>query len=711
MGPNEKARDIQGSSKRLKNAADNENLPAKGRPARVVLKPDTAKMSSRITLRTPRAKPGSSNSVREPSTRRELLSTPAKASSASLRGTPSSRTRDKAQCKASPASVSRTANKPVLRAITDSKSGSFSQRSSKLQTPMSNRDGKLIVTKPSITKYLDLTPSSGDESDKENAPPLKLSVARTSTNQILGAGLKNPHYQYSNETLLRILENMKISSTRNSDSYPDFPGDELENSGQTGDSPFYADGESSDEGLESKMKDLLSRREPNRRMRRPEVKSVKWDPAILDCGPLTSITNKLKVDTDRTPDFPSQQRVKRSTKDWENNFDDLAEMASELKRGDRRILQKLLEALKHVESSDDSTVIINRQKDRKQSTKDEAAVAPGTAKATKEGTSSSKLNPAAPVYRNSTDIKARMSPRKENLPHGGGQWPLNVRRKRPHSASDETLESQDIAKASKYIPPALRARNILPTSSTKQEPIWINTSRPLQFFTDKSDDGQGPCTQLPGLLNDWLLNSSVDPDITLQSAIEAQDRQMALDDQKIGLQVQPLVSTWLPSMPFEQLQDPTLPQSWWPHLDCQPFVHNLRPLPDWCAMPIAPVSIIPLPFSQLKTFPPQLSKNVKPPVRIPRETESGRTAATLEPAWATQVLDRFTEKYPLTGKVIPPAAPSPLSKPSRLGKNASEIQQKLEELLLYQKEKKVFEQRYITQDMPVASVTTFESSK
>ncbi|PBP20097.1 hypothetical protein BUE80_DR008755 [Diplocarpon rosae] len=614
MGPNEKARDIQGGSKRSKNAADNENLPAKGRPARVVLKSDTAKMSSRITLRTLRAKPGSSNSVRELSTRRELLSTPAKAPSASLRGTPSSRTRDQAQNKASPASVSKTANKPVLRAITDSKGGSFSQRSPKVQTPTSNREDKLIVSKPSITKYLDSTPSSDDESDKENAPPLKPSAARTSTNQISGARLTNPHYQYSNETLLRILENMKISSTRSSDSDPDLPGDELENSGQAGDSLFYADGESSDEDLESKMRDLLTRRETNRRMRRPEVKSVKWDPAILDCGPLTSITNKLMVDTNKTANLPSQQRVKRSTKGWEINFEGLAEMASELKKGDRRRLQKLLEALKHVESSDDSTVIIKRRKDRKQSSKDEAAIAPGTAKATKEGTSSSKLNPAAPVYRNFTDIKARMSPQKENLPQGG-QWPLNVRRKRPHSASDETLESQDIAKASKYIPPALRARNILPTLSTKQEPIWINTSRPLQFFTEKSDDGQGLGAQLPSLCNDWLLNSSVDADITLQSAIEAQDRQMALDDQKLGLQVQPLVSTWLP------------------------------------------------------------------------------------------------EKYPLTGKVIPPAAPSPLSKPSRSGKNASEIQQKLEELLLYQKEKKVFEQRYIAQDMPAASVKTFESSK
>ncbi|CAL3972789.1 unnamed protein product [Diplocarpon coronariae] len=706
MGPNEKARDIQGGSKRLKNAADMENLPAKGRPARVVLKSDTAKLPSRITLRTPRAKTSSSNSAGDSLPRREPLSTPARAPLASPRGTYSSRISDKVQSKASPATISRTANKPVVRAAVSSKK-SYSQRSPKL--PASIRDRKPFDSKPSGSKYLDLASSSDNESDKENAPPLEVQEARTSTNQAPGAALTNTHYQYSTETLLKIFEKMKISSQGNSESYPDLSGDELETSTRTGDSPFYADGESSDEDLESKVRDLLTRRKTNRHMRRPEVKSVKWDPAILDCGPLTSITNKLKAGTNKSPKLPKQQRVNTSTEDVEKNLEDLAQMVSELKRGDRQRLQKLLEALKHFESSDDSTVIIRRRKDRKHASKDKAADLPEIARETKEVTTSSKLNPAAPVYRNFAEIKARMSPQKENLPRGG-QWPLNVRRKRPHSASDETLDSQDLAKANKYIPPALRAHNVIPTSPKKPEPMWINTSRPFQFDTGKVDDGQGPGTQLPGLLNNWLLNSSVNPDITLQSAIEAQDRHMASNDQQINLQVQSLTSTWLPGMPFEPLQDSILPQSWWPHLDRQHFVHNLRPFPEWCAMPMAPVSIIPLPQPQLKTFPPQLPKNVKLPMRIPRETESGRTAATLEPAWATQVLDKFTEKYPLTGKVIPPTAPSPLSKPPRRGKDASEIQQKLEELLLYQKEKKVFDQRYITQDIPVASDTAFESS-
>ncbi len=60
----------------------------------------------------------------------------------------------------------------------------------------------------------------------------------------------------------------------------------------------------------------------------------------------------------------------------------------------------------------------------------------------------------------------------------------------------------------------------------------------------------------------------------------------------------------------------------------------------------------------------------------------------------------------MTGKVQPPEA---VPKPSKGKKNATEIQQKLEQLLYYQKEKKAFE-HFTTQTVSAASESSSDIS-
>ncbi|KAI9644214.1 hypothetical protein NHQ30_007569 [Ciborinia camelliae] len=72
------------------------------------------------------------------------------------------------------------------------------------------------------------------------------------------------------------------------------------------------------------------------------------------------------------------------------------------------------------------------------------------------------------------------------------------------------------------------------------------------------------------------------------------------------------------------------------------------------------------------------------PPRIPSENEKGRIAKAMDHRLAEPLLARFYEKYPLTGTIcINPPSPPPAPV-----KNAAEIQEELERLLLQEKEKK-----------------------
>lgn len=89
----------------------------------------------------------------------------------------------------------------------------------------------------------------------------------------------------------------------------------------------------------------------------------------------------------------------------------------------------------------------------------------------------------------------------------------------------------------------------------------------------------------------------------------------------------------------------------------------------------------PVQASQLQS-PLTLCPEPADPLLIPKETGEGRIAKVLEKTLAERLLAKFMEKYPLTGKAK--AAPAAMADP----KHATVIQQRLEYLLLEEKERK-----------------------
>jgi len=97
----------------------------------------------------------------------------------------------------------------------------------------------------------------------------------------------------------------------------------------------------------------------------------------------------------------------------------------------------------------------------------------------------------------------------------------------------------------------------------------------------------------------------------------------------------------------------------------------------------------PATFSRPNASNPQPQANPQCPIvwpAIPIENEHGRVAQTIEPAWAEAILEKFISKYPMTGKVKS-ASPA-----TAQGRHAAAIQQRLEYLLMQEKEKKALEE-------------------
>lgn len=118
--------------------------------------------------------------------------------------------------------------------------------------------------------------------------------------------------------------------------------------------------EKSEEDLESRIRSILT--EPNRAQRRADiksqgsVKSVKWDPSIISLGPVASAeTTTTKV---------KQPGARSNRQSLDDSIKEFTDTVKDLKKGDRRILAELLEALRNVESDDDSTSDLTDKKER-----------------------------------------------------------------------------------------------------------------------------------------------------------------------------------------------------------------------------------------------------------------------------------------------------------------------------------------------------------
>ncbi|KAF7953055.1 hypothetical protein EAE96_006275 [Botrytis aclada] len=98
---------------------------------------------------------------------------------------------------------------------------------------------------------------------------------------------------------------------------------------------------------------------------------------------------------------------------------------------------------------------------------------------------------------------------------------------------------------------------------------------------------------------------------------------------------------------------------------------------------LIPPPVLPIPFKAHVGRKVPVKTTLDPP---PNEDDEGRVAKAMDPRLAGPLLNRFYNKYPLTGTVCP----NPPSPPPAAVKNAAEIQEELERLLLQEKEKKAF---------------------
>ncbi|KAG4437026.1 hypothetical protein IFR05_007487 [Cadophora sp. M221] len=655
-----------------------EKTTPKGQPARVVLKSSSSasKTTPRITLRsTPKTTPKGSASMREtPPSRKEAFSA-TRHTYSSLRSTPASHTKDPSPTARSKATV----RESPLRSTRERQTGYPQQGHAK--TPPSARPTYERVSKrESVSANRKFSNSSEADPDLDLAPHPKTASLHADT------------FTASN-------------------SHGEFSDDEIENIPQVGDSPFYADGELSGDDLKSKMRSFLRRRDRSRISRRSDIKSVSWDPAIISCGPLPSITNKPKQSDGYSDRLQQQKQRDEPTSELENSLNNLNQIAMDLKKADRRILQQLLEALKNVDSSDDTTIIrpknarvpLGEQKVKVKANHPTTSTTSTTSTPQQSNNTPvvvKGLNPEAPVYRNFAGVKARFSPHKENkenIPQGG-KWPLNVQRKRPHS-SENSIDTRnslyDPAKPNKYIPPALRTRKASSSFSKQEvEPIWIKTFQPFSTAHNQADDVQHGNFQNAIESQESLIDTALDPMHALQPLLLAQPPRVSLDSQPI------LPPSWMAGFQAAQQQFskslfPMGIYGPYPEFGFSPNIaSNPAISPDWYPVPIIPLPTIPVQHEQSPSHPQQPSKKSKDQTKrlpvnvIPSETEAGRIAMALEPAWATHVLDKFIEKYPMTGKA------KPLPKLTKEKKVATKIQQRLEVLLLYQKEKRAMEEQF-----------------
>ncbi|XMA07621.1 hypothetical protein WAI453_000412 [Rhynchosporium graminicola] len=656
------------------NENQREKTLPKFQPARVVLKSSSSasKTTTRITLRTTsKSPPKSPWTMRDTPPSKKETSSASRHTISSHRSTPSSHTK---------------AASPALRAKPTIREGTI--RSHRL-TKTGTRQQESVKTRPSAeTKY-----------ERPSRRGLMIATRKVSAFSKADSDIEsvlNPEFVSLHDNDFKNPNNTVVSSDNkfNIDT-------------RIGDSPFYADEELSGDDLESRMRSFLRRRERNRVSRRSEIKAVKWDPAIVACGPLFSVTNNSNAREGPDTGLPQANQYDEPTKDVKTSLDYLNQIAADLRKADRRILQQLLEALKNVDSSDDTTVIRPKKK-RTPLGEKQIKLMENYSSSTKTSnsqqnnkiilTTKKRLNPEAPVYQNFGVLNNRFfqpEENKENI-HQGGKWPLNVQRKRPHSKEDESDIVQspfDPCKPKKYIPPALRTRKTSPTPLRPEvEPIWVKTVPLPSDIPNHTNDLQQAAFEHLAETNESLIDAPLDPLYALQPPLLAQAPQIPLDNQPI------LPPSWMTG--FQSPYQPLISQQDCPSGSYEGYAgFGFQPssvtYPDWYLPHRTPVITMPLQHTQQNHRDKHAHRSDKgsksrikrlPPNVTPSETEPGRTAVALEPAWAIQVLDKFTAKYPWTGKV------KPLPKLTKEKKFATKIQHKLEVLLLQQKEKKAMEE-------------------
>ncbi|CZR53152.1 uncharacterized protein PAC_03030 [Phialocephala subalpina] len=348
-----------------------------------------------------------------------------------------------------------------------------------------------------------------------------------------------------------------------------------------------------------------------------------------------------------------------------------------------------------------------------------------------------KLNPRAPVFAGfgHTKHKAIRSDPVEEMPHF-----ITTIQKRHHSHDDGVDGLKQVvpvaAKVGKYVPPALRGdRKFHQPEKKPQEPVWvrIRPDQPPNKLSEPGVHGSGGLETIKTSdddchqgLGDHVLNHGLTEKQNQAEWLDRWLRDAAKPHHGLGNysgEPQPVLQGIEPHVPSygQAIQDfalttqvhenttgnttdllGPLPMEWAPINQNMMQYHNLPA--DYYSLRTLPVvgSLIPIPppvyFGQpylQKPAPMQLLAPLIPEpeaskVCVSTEGKPGRIAKPLESVWADKVLNNFTSRFPMTGKC---QSNFPVPPIQELDTKAAHIQQKLELLILKQKEKKAYERR------------------
>ncbi|RDL39067.1 uncharacterized protein BP5553_03407 [Venustampulla echinocandica] len=363
-----------------------------------------------------------------------------------------------------------------------------------------------------------------------------------------------------------------------------------------------ADDEESDDLNEITRSALIFPNTPRKAQTPGSNKSVRWDPAIISCGPITSGQSTPSVRL--RPVSPSPKRQS-------SNLTRAVKTFLHLKKDEHEELLKLLQSLKLDDVEDRYTGKPSRRQTRSEPT-------PGP-----RFNDAKKLNPEAPAFRDFSGMKRRISHSK--IPLG------------------RDFHSLDTPQRRTQVPVA--------EITTQKDPAWLDI-----FTPPVSDNSSNDALSRQAIHRDVRIHDSSTPRPNFPQPIFVP---IPVVETPYGFQISHQQPIWFNTLGF-QPRPLLTPQS-------PPIFHRLPIRARRIKGPLVDVS----------------------PQFIPPEEGSGRTAHanTIDESWGQYLLDKFTAKYPKTGKMK-----GPTSAPGKM-RQAAAIQQQLEFLLYQEKEKSVFEDR------------------
>lgn len=418
------------------------------------------------------------------------------------------------------------------------------------------------------------------------------------------------------------------------------------------------------------------------------MKSVKWDPAIVACGPITSSHPRDSKTTagpqiNTKPDPNAKQPTDR-----------IVQRLINLKKIDRRLFEELLEQLNKIES--DSDLDSDLQTKTKSITKQEGASNPPL-KST-EFTSTPTTAEAGAVFA-----------RADEHIHPIRQTRGSIQRSTEYALTTATAEvGIGHARADELLHPIRQPRGPVPWSKgflsarpktgscpgkaqTNENPHLVHQSRRCRQSDGRYEVASNTISRkklnplAPEFRNPATLKAKIVPIETGQQlpSLAIPRKRPHLRDSEDNTSQEPIWVKTKERLLAAKRQDNYITQS-----DSKDSVGDEL-------LPAPPVNTQASVLLAIPIFDPSLPVIDLMTRLTPNDGGPGRVAQALTPEWAEMRLKSFMEKYPLTGTLrdapivqapVLPARAVPASNPA-----AAEIQQQLEIILLEKKERKAYE--------------------